>query len=414
MFGLGRIGLVSAAGFATLGHSVIGYELSLERRLSIEAGHAPFVEPGLDGLLQRAITADKLRFARTPEDALWEASIVMVCVGTPAHADGSPDLSQLRQALLQINEVATRRNRPLIVAIRSTAFPGTCDNLAVPIFDYRPSVSLVVNPEFLREGSAVEDFFHPALIVIGGADSDAVTSVAALYSGLPAKPQLTTTRTAEMTKLACNAFHALKVAFANEIGVLAGLHCIDPGRLSEIFVQDQRLNLSAAYLTPGMPFGGACLPKDLQNLTQGAAKTGLSFPLLDSILQSNREHSVRLLDNISSLVGERIGLIGLAFKPGTDDVRQSQLLALFESLIEEGHAIRYYDHLAQTPESLHTHREDSLERLAEWADLLLVGRPLSDDEQAVVAASGKPARDLNELALATQRLRNTTQVAKAG
>ena len=415
VFGLGRVGLVSAAGFAAMGHIVIGYEVEVERRNAIRLGRAPFVEPELDGLVREAVSSGRLQIAETPAEALKNASYALVCVGTPAGPGGTPDLGQLQTVLSHIAAaVPALTPRQLTIVIRSTVFTGTCESLAEPLFASYPNVSVVMNPEFLREGSAVEDFLNPALIVVGGNDVDAVERVAALYKKFPVEPQRTSSRVAEMIKLSCNAFHAVKVAFANEIGALAAANEVDPQSLFQVFVQDRRLNLSPAYLTPGMPFGGSCLAKDLQNITLGAGRAALSLPLLNSVLESNGRHAKRLVDNILNLEGQHIGLIGLAFKAGIDDTRDSQLVALLESLSAHGRHVRFYDELAQTPGTLKPHHEASLSGLVRWADFLLAGRKLSPNEQKLVEAGGKPVYPLSHLALDAQRTRYNFHSASAG
>lgn len=228
------------------------------------------------------------------------------------------------------------------MAVRSTVFPGTCEKVVVPLFAGQPHIRIVSNPEFLREGVAVKDYMEPSLLVVGGADAESVRQVASLYDGLPVKGCLVSLRTAEMIKYACNAFHALKVAFANEVGALSQALGVDGKEVMQTLCRDEKLNVSAAYLMPGFAFGGSCLPKDLRALNYRARSLDLHLPLLGNVLTSNEEHLQRAMDEVMALPG-RIGIYGLAFKEDTDDLRESPVISLLEYLIGKGRDVRIYD-----------------------------------------------------------------------
>ncbi len=322
VLGLGYVGGVTAACLASLGHRVWGVDPDERKVKEVENGRAPFYEPGLEDLVRENVQTGRLSVS-TSADALTAADIVMVCVGTPSQKNGNLALDQLRGAVAEIAGHLPRRAKPLIVAIRSTVFPGTCEGVVLPAFHGYPAVSTVSHPEFLREGSAVEDFFEPSLLVVGGSDRAAMQDVADLYRLLGVNAALVSLRTAEMIKYACNAFHAVKITFANEIGALSSQLGVNGTEVMTTLCEDVKLNSSAAYLKPGFAFGGSCLPKDLRALVYRAAHLDLNLPLLESAIPSNEQHLKRAIAEILDLPAQRIGVIGLAFKENTDDLRES-------------------------------------------------------------------------------------------
>ena len=263
----------------------------------------------------------------------------MLCVGTPSQPNGNIDLSHLRRVCDDISALLRRRTKRLIVAVRSTVFPGTCESLLETVFAQSKDVEIVSNPEFLREGTAVKDFMEPSLLVVGGSTDEAARAVADLYAGLPGEVSIVSLRTAEMIKYTCNAFHAVKIGFANEIGSLASSLGVDPEQVMATMCRDTKLNISPAYLKPGFAFGGSCLPKDLRALTFRASRLDLKLPLLESVLPSNDEHLRRGIREVLELPGKRIGIFGLAFKEGTDDLRESPVITIIEHLIGKGRAV---------------------------------------------------------------------------
>ena len=274
---------------AKLGHSVIGVDIDQYKVDSILSGKSPFFEPELEPLISETLNAKTLTATTDAAGALAQSDIAMICVGTPSQRNGSQDLSYLERVLEEIAEnIKDGRAKPLILAIRSTVAPGTCEQLVTPAIGAKATV--VSHPEFLREGQAVRDFFKPPLLVVGGDNREAVQAVADLYKGLPGEACLVSLGAAEMIKYACNAFHALKVAFANEMGTLCDQRGVSGAEVMATLCRDTTLNISPAYLKPGFAFGGSCLPKDLRALVHGASRMDLNLPLIESILGSNREH----------------------------------------------------------------------------------------------------------------------------
>jgi GDP-mannose 6-dehydrogenase len=341
--GLGYVGCVSAACFAEIGHDVLGVDRDLNKMESVRKAQSPFFEAGLDQLIQKNVAAGRLKAGALDEYALAAADVVMLCVGTPSQANGNIDLSHLRRVCDEISGLLRPRKKRLIVTVRSTVFPGTCESLLETVFARREDVEIVSNPEFLREGTAVQDFMEPSLLVVGGSTDDAARFVADLYAGLPGEVSIVSLRTAEMIKYTCNAFHAVKIGFANEIGSLAASLGVNPEQVMATMCRDTRLNISAAYLKPGFAFGGSCLPKDLRALTFRASRLDLKLPLLASVLSSNDEHLRRSIHQVLELPGNQIGIYGLAFKEDTDDLRESPVITIIEHLIGKGRAVRIFD-----------------------------------------------------------------------
>ena len=343
VMGLGYVGCVSAACFAEIGHSVLGVDRDSNKEEAIKKAQSPFFEAGLDGLIQKNVAAGRLRAGALDEDSLATADVVMLCVGTPSQANGNIDLSHLRRVCEDISALLRPRTKRLIVTVRSTVFPGTCESLLETTFAHSKDVEIVSNPEFLREGTAVKDFMEPSLLVVGGSTDEAAQTVAGLYAGLPGEVSIVSLRTAEMIKYTCNAFHALKIGFANEIGSLALNLGVNPEQVMATMCLDTKLNISPAYLKPGFAFGGSCLPKDLRALTFRASRLDLKLPLLESVLPSNDEHLRRGIRGVLELPGKRIGIFGLAFKEDTDDLRESPVITIIEHLIGKGRAVKIHD-----------------------------------------------------------------------
>ncbi|HOL73400.1 MAG TPA: nucleotide sugar dehydrogenase, partial [Bryobacteraceae bacterium] len=288
--GLGYVGCVTAACLARLGHRVIGVDNDGYKVETVLAGRAPFFEPGLEELVKSGIASGGLTATTDLPAAIKQSDIALICVGTPSERNGSPSLEQLRRVCSEIADCLRGRARRLIVSVRSTVLPGTCEAVVGTALAAGGQVAIVSNPEFLREGGAVRDFMEPSLVVVGGEDPGAVERVAGLYAPLGVEPVRVSLRSAELIKYACNSFHALKVAFANEIGALGAVMGIDAAEVMDTLCRDVRLNISPAYLKPGFAFGGSCLPKDLRALVHRASRLDLQLPLLESILLSNRQH----------------------------------------------------------------------------------------------------------------------------
>ena len=407
VLGLGYVGCVSAACLAGLGFRVTGIDRDEYKVRNVLNGVAPFYEPGLEALVKEHSASGRLS-ASTSIAAIKDADIALICVGTPSAKNGNLGLDQLQRVVEDIAATLETRNKPIIVAVRSTVFPGTCEEVVIPVFKGNPLVSVVSNPEFLREGTAVKDFMEPSLVVVGGDNRQAVQRVASLYDELGVAPRLVSLRTAEMIKYGCNAFHALKIAFANELGSLAASIETDPGEVLETLCEDKKLNISATYLKPGFAFGGSCLPKDLRALIFRANRLDLDLPLLESVLPSNQSHLQRAVESVLNLQGRRLGVIGLAFKENTDDLRESPVVSLLEQLIGKGRDLRVFDPHIQLDSIYGSNKNfilqqiphigrvltNSADELIGWAEHLVLAQKPSPELAARVKASGLPVTDL--------------------
>ncbi len=408
VLGLGYVGCVTAASLAHLGHRVVGIDRDEFKVESVRTGKAPFFEPGLDELVETAVRAGTLTASTCLAEGIADAEIILVCVGTPSARNGNLSLDQLRRVVDEIAASLKERPRPLTIAIRSTVYPGTCEQeVMAPLSGFR-GVSVVSNPEFLREGTAVKDFLEPSLLVVGGSDECALRQVAGLYSALPVEPCLVALRTAELIKYACNAFHALKIAFANEVGTMAAGLGIDGVEVMDTLCRDHILNVSSAYLRPGFAFGGSCLPKDLRALVYRASRLDLKLPLLESVLPSNQQHLDRALQVLLELPARRLGVFGLAFKENTDDLRESPVVALLEQMIGKGRSVRVFDpkilpdriygsnqrYLLTAIPHIGNLFDRNLDQLLAWADHLVIAQKPSPEFARVIESCGLPVTDL--------------------
>lgn len=407
VLGLGYVGCVSAACLAHLGNRVIGVDRDEFKVTAVNRGEAPFYEPELNDLVAQGLSSGRLSATTNLAEALVNSDLVFICVGTPSDSNGNLDLTHVRRVC---EEIAREHlpAKPLVLAMRSTVFPGTCEEVVRPIVG--ADVPLVCHPEFLREGTAVRDFMEPSLTVIGGSDATAVDRTASVYQGLAARITRVSLRTAEMIKYACNAFHALKIGFANEIGTLAGSLGVDPMEVMATVCCDEKLNISRAYLKPGFAFGGSCLPKDLRAMVYRANRLDLDLPLLKSILPSNHEHLSRGIESALSLSG-RIGIYGLAFKENTDDIRESPVVALIEQLIGKGREIRIFDphirlagiygsNLSFVTQALpHISRlmVDRAEDLLAWSEHVVLAQKPQGDFPQLLKNAGRIVLDLTTL-----------------
>ncbi|HEY2830797.1 MAG TPA: nucleotide sugar dehydrogenase [Sporichthyaceae bacterium] len=353
VLGLGYVGTVTAACLAVKGHRVIGVDVDAGKVNALADGRPPVIEPRLDAIVALAVESDRLRASTVAADAVADADITVVCVGTPSAIDGSTDLAQLSRAVGEVGEALRGRSRPHTVVIRSTVPPGTISDVVAPLLTQRSGRTLGADlhvascPEFLREGSGVADFFDPPFLVVGGEEA-AAAAVRELFHFLPCDTYHVPLGVAEGLKYSCNAFHALKVAFANELASLYRRLGVDARQVMELFVKDTVLNVSPAYLRPGFAFGGSCLPKDVRSLMYLARSTSTDLPVLDAVLASN-DHLVRdLAERVVRRVEElghnrRVALLGLSFKAATDDLRESPNVALAELLIGKGLELRIHD-----------------------------------------------------------------------
>ncbi|SPJ23494.1 nucleotide sugar dehydrogenase [Palleronia abyssalis] len=351
IFGLGYVGFTAACCIASTGHDVVGIDVSAAKVARIRAGVAPIVEPGIHRLLTSALSSNRLTVDTCIGDHLDDADVAIVCVGTPSAPDGAHDMSFVAEVSRQIARAVRMRTTPLTVAYRSTFRPGTLDDLIAPLFrhevgaDWMSRARLVYNPEFLREGTSVQDYFAPPKIVIGTHDGAPDPVMDRLHEGIEAPVFTTCYREAEFTKFVDNAWHATKVAFANEIGRMCLNLGISAGQVHRMFVADTKLNVSACYLRPGGAFGGSCLPKDVRALQYIAADSGTHMHLVDALIRSNDAHKHRLFEYaVAGLPkGARVLLAGLAFKAETDDLRESPNVDLARKLLTAGFDLAIYD-----------------------------------------------------------------------
>lgn len=346
VYGLGYVGSVSAACLASAGHDVLGIDVDRTKVDHINHGKSTVIEPGLEDLIAGAVAAGKLRAATAGEP---DAQLSLVCVGTPSNENGSLCLDFVTRAAAQIGESLAGASAYHVVCVRSTVLPGTVEKVLIPVLEQASGrragrdFGVCMNPEFLREGTSIRDYYEPPFTVIGELDQASGDVVASLYAGLPGPILRTRLANAEMVKYACNAFHALKISFANEVGNLCKRVGLDGREVMNIFCLDDRLNISPVYLQPGFAFGGSCLPKDVRAILHKAGEADLDLPVLRAVLPSNKlqiDHAFRLIKKTGK---RRVAMLGLSFKPGTDDLRESPMAELAEMLIGKGYDVSIYD-----------------------------------------------------------------------
>jgi GDP-mannose 6-dehydrogenase len=350
--GLGYVGTVTAACLASRGHDVWGVDVDAAKVDEIRGGRSPVAEPGLDALVAQTVVDGTLHATNSCADALDQADLSLVCVGTPSAPRGGTDLTYIRRAVDDI-VAALRATQPPAsrqhsVVIRSTVPPGTVEGLVIPaltdgLAGTEIAIGAAMCPEFLREGSGIADFFASPLIVVGTSDPRAAQAVTEVFSFLDQPVQVVDVRTAEALKYACNAFHATKVSFTNEVSRLFRLMGVDSREVMSLFCEDDVLNISASYLRPGFAFGGSCLPKDLRSLLHQARMHGADLPLLAGTMATNELVVNEAVDRVVACDGRTVALLGLSFKSDTDDLRESPNVELAERLIGKGFDVRIYD-----------------------------------------------------------------------
>lgn len=337
-----------AACLARLGHDVIGIDTNPVKVQLLNEGHSLIIEPGLEELFSSQC-AGRASGTTDVREAMLDSDISFVCVGTPSSRSGRINLSSVQNVSEQIGTALADKDDWHTIAIRCTVLPGTIESVIIPILEERSGkragidFAVCANPEFIREGTAVRDFFNPPFTVIGAASRQLAIPLHELYAPIPGKVFDTSVRTAEIVKYACNAFHALKIDFANEIASVAREAGVNPHQVMEVLCADTKLNISPVYLKPGFAFGGSCLPKDVGALVHYARQMDLSLPLLQSILPSNQAHIDRAVELILATRKRRIGFFGLSFKSGTDDMRESGALQIVKRLLGEGCQVQVYD-----------------------------------------------------------------------
>ncbi len=349
IFGLGYIGSVSAACLAAAGHQITGVDVDQRKLSLIRTGRSPVSEPGLEDLLGRVVRDGLVTVTDNAVSAVAASELSLVCVGTPSRKNGSLETAHLERVMEQIGKALVARSAYHVVAVRSTVVPGVLQSVCLPLLEHASGreagvhFGVCVNPEFLREGSAITDFEHPPFTIIGETDRRAGDVVQAVYAHLHAPVHRVLPGEASMVKYASNIFHALKVAFANEIGAMCQPLGIDGQTVMQIFCEDLDLNISPRYLCPGFGFGGSCLPKDVRAMVHVAKELDVAAPLLDSVLGSNDAHIQRVVDTVLDMRTRKVALLGLSFKVGSDDLRESPFVRLAEGLIGKGVPLRIYD-----------------------------------------------------------------------
>ena len=402
VFGLGYVGAVSAGCLARNGHHVIGVDPNPTKVDFLRQGKSPIVEPGLEDLIAAAVREGRLVAYPDHVQAVARSEILMVCVGTPGKANGSLDLTYVRRIVEQIGEDLANADDYKVVVIRSTLLPGSMQSVVVPILEQRSGrqcgrdFGVCLNPEFLREGTAIQDYDHPPKTVLAASDERALGLMRALYADLDAPLIVTTVPTAEMIKYIDNCWHALMVTFANEVGRLCKAMGVDGRQAMRLFCMDTKLNLSSAYLRPGFAFGGSCLPKDVRALTYQGRLLDVDTPVLGSILASNQVHIAQAFSMIRATGRRKIGLLGLSFKESTDDLRESPLVTLAELLLGKGYELAVYDRNVRLASLMGANRDYILNHIPHIGRLL-VDRPEQVFDQSDVVVVASAADELRSL-----------------
>jgi GDP-mannose 6-dehydrogenase len=434
IFGLGYVGCVTAGCLAKEGHEIIGVDVVSSKVEKLAAGRPTVVETGLDDLIGEAHRQGRITATSDGMAAVLASDASIICVGTPTGPDGSLELTALRQTAELIGRAIREKTDRHVVILRSTVPAGTAESVVLPLLHperppsqlYQDS-DLVVVPEFLREGCAIADYYDPPFVVVGsatGKPDDNEEVVQGLFGGVTDRLHWAPLREAEMLKAVCNAFHALKVAFGNEVGALCSALSIDGQSLMGHFVQDRKLNISPAYLQPGLPFGGSCLPKDLRMIVQIASRAGVELPVMRSILASNEAHLKRAIEAVPKNGHARIGFNGLAFKAGTDDLRESPIVLIAEHLIGKGYDVKIHDQGIETSLITGANREyiqrhiphlsSRLVRnpaeLVEHSEVLVITRDDDSLREAIIESGKRPI--IIDLRGKGQFLKRTTEAKR--
>jgi len=402
VFGMGYVGTVSAACMAKLGHNVVGVDVQAHKVDAIRAGKCVLIEPELELLVSKAVEAGKLSATTDAARAVAESDVSLVCVGTPSERTGAINLAHLLDVCRQIGQGLANHPGRHIVAIRSTTMPGAVSRELVPALEQASGLScgkdfgVCTNPEFLREASAVRDFFHPPMIVLGQSSDADGEVMERLYQGLEAPVFRCGLDEAMMVKYACNGYHAVKVTFGNEIGMLCSLLGLDSHRVMEIFCQDKQLNISARYLMPGFAFGGSCLPKDVRAMIALGREQFLSVPMIESLMASNAYQIDRAVKQVLATGKKRIGVLGLSFKDDTDDLRESPAVEVVERLLGKGCDIAIHDKDVRLSQIFGANLSEIENRLPHVATLMkdTLEEVLDHAEVLLLTKGSKAYRDL--------------------
>jgi GDP-mannose 6-dehydrogenase len=418
VFGLGYVGTVTAVCLAHQGNDVVGVDSNRNKVDSLNSGASPVLEPRVSEMVAASQKEGRLRATSSAEKAVLASEISFLCVGTPSLRTGKLDLGNIEPVCREIGEVLKTKNSFHLVVVRSTVLPGTAESIVVPTLEKAsgkrmgPDFGVCVNPEFMREGTAVADFLEPSITIIGAASKVHSALLRELYVWAPGDVFETSFRSAEMVKYTCNAWHAVKVAFANEIGTLARELEVDAESVMDIFAADTKLNISPAYLKPGFAFGGSCLPKDVRALNYRAKELDLKLPLFESIMTSNEEHLERAVDMVIRTGKRKIGMLGLSFKAATDDLRESPQVQLAKRLLGEGCEIQIWDDNVSLGRLIGSNREyieqviphigsllkENLEEVLKYAEVVVIGtRGLDRDALQKLIRSDQAVIDLVNL-----------------
>jgi len=395
VFGLGYVGTVSAGCLAFDGHEIVGVDPLPTKVDLINRGQSPIIETDIGDIIAATSKVGRLRATGDPRQAIRETELSFVCVGTPSQPNGNLDLRYIRRICEQIGEALKSKTERHTVVIRSTVLPGTMRNVVIPVLEEYSGkeagrdFGVCNNPEFLREGSAVKDFRCPPKTVIGQLDAASGDMLETLYQNLDAPLIRTDLETAEMVKYVDNGWHALKIGFANEIGILSKSLGLDAHEIMKIFCQDRKLNISTAYLLPGFAFGGSCLPKDLRALTYKAKMNDLNLPILTSILPSNEMQVNRGVQLITEKGRKRVGVLGFSFKSGTDDLRESPLIEVIERLLGKGYDLRIYDKNVNVASLVGANRDFILNRIPHISRLMVQSVPAVLDFAETIVIGNK-------------------------
>jgi GDP-mannose 6-dehydrogenase len=413
---------VSAASFAADGHEVIGVDVNADKVATVNAGRSPIVEPGLDDLLQRAVSEGRLRATTSTADAIADSDVSLLCVGTPSRKNGSLDLTYLERVSEQIGAALKHKSNYHVVVVRSTVLPGTTHEKVIPALEresgkkYGDGFGVSVNPEFLREGTALKDFRKPPLTLVGHNHAADASGTIALYQAIDAPLVSTSIRVAEMMKYTSNAWHALKVCFANEIGNLCKRVGVDSHEVMDIFCRDEKLNLSPYYLKPGFAFGGSCLPKDVRALQYRAKEVDVDLPVISQILPSNKLQIQQAFDQIMETGKKKIGLLGFSFKAGTDDLRESPIVILAEQLLGKGCELCIYDKNVSLAKLVGSNKEYIEKQIPHLSSLLCntIGDVIEKSEVIVVGNQSPEFADALTSARAGQIIIDLVRLPIAG
>lgn len=420
IFGLGYVGCVTAACLAHDGHRVIGVDTNPYKVDLLNSGKSPLIEPGLEERIRDMVQKGCLTATGDVDQAVQESEISLICVGTPSNENGSLDLQYVKSVCGQIGAALARKGKYHVVVVRSTVLPGTVEGQLVPILEQASGMKagqdfgVCMNPEFLREGTAIRDYYTPSFIVIGEMDERGGKLVESMYTNVEAPLFHTAIKNAEMVKYACNAFHALKITFANEIGQICKKLDMDGQEVMEIFVQDQQLNISPVYLRPGFAFGGSCLPKDVRALTYRAKELDADCAVLSGILPSNRhqiDSAVRLVEKTGR---KKIGVLGLSFKANTDDLRESPTITMVETLIGRGYQVSIFDDQVQLSQLIGSNKAFIEKELPHIASLMCdtVEDLVQASDVVVITHGGKAFSQVTELMKPEQMLIDLVGVGK--